>query len=210
MKLDRPVTGGPCWTELGTDDLEGAKGFYADLFGWRPETDPRQEAGGYTVGALVQCNYGRKSDLVVAGVPVGREIGGRGARDEDSGSIIVVVATDAPLIPTQLKRLARRVALGLGRVGSIGGNGSGDIFIAFSTANPGAAKPTGVASIAMLPNDRMNPLFAATIQSVEEAVINAMVAADTMTGANGYTAKALPQDDLVRILKKYNRLAEKK
>jgi len=165
----------------------------------------KTEAGGYTVGALVQCNYGRKSDLIVAGAPVGREIVGRGARDEDSGSIIIVIATDAPLIPAQLKRLARRAALGLARDGSIGGNGSGDIFIAFSTANPGAAKPTGIASISMLPNDRMNPLFAATIQSVEEAVVNAMVAADTMTGVDGYTAKALPQDELVRILKKYNR-----
>jgi len=165
----------------------------------------KTEAGGYTVGALVQCNYGRKSDLIVAGAPVGREIVGRGARDEDSGSIIIVIATDAPLIPTQLKRLARRAALGLARDGSIGGNGSGDIFIAFSTANPGAAKPTGIASISMLPNDRMNPLFAATVQSVEEAVVNAMVAADTMTGADGFTAKALPRDELVRILKKYGR-----
>ena len=118
-----------------------------------------------------------------------------------------MIATDAPLIPTQLKRLARRAALGLARDGSIGGNGSGDIFIAFSTANPGAAKPTGIASVAMLPNDRMNPLFAATVQSVEEAIVNAMVAADTMTGADGYTAKALPHDELVRILKKYGRLA---
>ncbi|HEX4438951.1 MAG TPA: P1 family peptidase [Thermoanaerobaculia bacterium] len=166
--------------------------------------------GGYTVGALVQCNYGRKSNLIVAGVPVGRELAGSGARDEDAGSIIVVVATDAPLVPTQLKRLARRVALGLGRDGAQGGNGSGDIFIAFSTANPGAAKPTGIASVQMLPNDRMNPLFAATIQSAEEAVINSMVAADTMTGANGFTVKALPQDELVRILKKYNRLVERK
>jgi L-aminopeptidase/D-esterase-like protein len=166
--------------------------------------------GGYTVGALVQCNYGRKSNLIVAGVPVGRELAGRGARDEDAGSIIVVVATDAPLVPTQLKRLARRVALGLGRDGAQGGNGSGDIFIAFSTANPGAAKPTGIASVQMLPNDRMNPLFAATIQSAEEAVINSMVAADTMSGANGFTVKALPQDELERILKKYNRLVERK
>jgi len=168
-----------------------------------------EQAGGYTVGALVQCNYGRKTDLLVAGVPVGREIAGKGAREDDAGSILIVVATDAPLMPHQLKRIARRAALGLARVGSIAGNGSGDLFIAFSTANPGAAKTTGTASLTMLPNDRMNPLFAATAQAVEEAIINAMVAAETMTGANGYTVRALPHDELRRILKKYNRLNEK-
>jgi len=167
-----------------------------------------EAAGGYTVGALVQCNYGRKLDLTIAGVPVGREIAGEGARDDDAGSIIIVVATDAPLIPNQLKRLARRAALGLARVGSIAGNGSGDIFIAFSTANPGAARPTGIVSLADLPNDRMNPLFAATAQSVEEAIVNAMVAAETMKGADGLVVRALPHDDLRRILRKYNRLAE--
>ncbi|MFY9550542.1 MAG: P1 family peptidase [Thermoanaerobaculia bacterium] len=166
------------------------------------------DAGGYTVGALVQCNYGRKRDLLVAGVPVGREIAGQGARDDDEGSILIVVATDAPLVPTQLKRIARRAALGLARVGSIAGNGSGDLFVAFSTANPGAAKTTGTVSLTMLPNERMNPLFSATVQSVEEAIINAMVAAETMTGANGFTARALPHDELRRILKKYNRLAD--
>jgi D-aminopeptidase len=168
-----------------------------------------EKAGGYTVGALVQCNYGRKVDLTIAGVPVGRELAGSGAREEDQGSIIIVVATDAPLIPQQLKRLARRASLGLARDGSTAGNGSGDVFIAFSTANPGAAKPTGVASVAMLPNDRMNPLFAATVQSVEEAIVNAMVAAETMKGANAFVVRALPHDDLRRILKKYGRLVEK-
>ncbi len=166
-----------------------------------------ESAGGYTVGALVQCNYGRKSDLLVAGVPVGREIAGKGAREDDAGSILIVVATDAPLLPHQLKRIARRAALGLARVGSIAGNGSGDLFLAFSTANPGAAATTGTATLTMLPNDRMNPLFAATVQAVEEAIVNAMIAAETMTGANGYTVKALPHDDLRRILKKYNRLS---
>jgi D-aminopeptidase len=164
------------------------------------------EAGGYTVGALVQCNYGRKGDLTIAGVPVGREVAGAGARDDDAGSIIVVVATDAPLVPTQLKRLARRVSLGLARVGSIAGNGSGDIFIAFSTANPGAARPTGIVTLTDLPNDRMNPLFAATVQSVEEAIVNAMIAAETMKGADNLVVRALPHDELRRILKKYNRL----
>jgi D-aminopeptidase len=164
------------------------------------------EAGGYTVGALVQCNYGRKGDLTIAGVPVGREVAGAGARDDDAGSIIVVVATDAPLVPTQLKRLARRVSLGLARVGSIAGNGSGDIFIAFSTANPGAARPTGLVTLTDLPNDRMNPLFAATVQSAEEAIVNAMIAAETMKGADNLVVRALPHDELRRILKKYNRL----
>jgi L-aminopeptidase/D-esterase-like protein len=167
-----------------------------------------EEAGGYTVGALVQCNYGRKVDLTIAGVPVGREIAGPGTRDDDAGSIIIVVATDAPLLPHQLKRLARRAGLGLARVGSVAGNGSGDIFIAFSTANAGAGKPTGMATLSDLPNDRMNPLFAATVQSVEEAIVNAMVAAETMKGANDLVVRALPHDELRRILKKYNRLAE--
>ncbi len=165
------------------------------------------KAGGYTVGALVQCNCGRKSELRIAGVPVGRELAGPGARPEDSGSIIIVVATDAPLLPTQLKRLARRAALGLARDGSVSGNGSGDIFIAFSTANPGAAKPTGVSTLADLPNDRMNPVFAATVEAVEEAIVNAMVGAETMKGANDVVVPALPHDDLKRILKKYGRLA---
>jgi len=167
-----------------------------------------EAAGGYTVGALVQCNYGRKLDLTIAGVPVGREIAGAGARDDDAGSIIIVVATDAPLLPTQLKRLARRAALGLARVGSTAGNGSGDIFIAFSTANPGAARPTGLVTLSDLPNDRMNPVFAATVQSVEEAIVNAMVAAETMKGANNFVVRALPHDELKRILKKYGRLVD--
>jgi L-aminopeptidase/D-esterase-like protein len=168
-----------------------------------------EKDGGYTVGVLVQCNYGRRVDLRVAGVPVGRELPGRAVREDDPGSIIVVVATDAPLVAHQLKRVARHVTLGLGRDGSIAGNGSGDIFIAFSTANPGAAKPTGVATLAMLPNDRLNPIFEATVQSVEEAIINAMVAAETMKGANGVVVPALPHDELRRILKKYGRLVEK-
>ncbi len=163
--------------------------------------------GGYTVGALVQCNCGRKRDLIVAGVPVGREIAGSAAREDDAGSIIIVVATDAPLRPGQLKRLARRAALGLARTGSTGGNESGDIFIAFSTANPGAAKPTGIASLSDLPNDRLDPVFAATVQAVEEAIVNAMVGAETMKGANDVVVRALPHDELKRILKKYGRLA---
>ena len=164
--------------------------------------------GGYTVGVLVQCNYGARSQLRIAGVPVGREIGEHTVRDDDIGSIIVVVATDAPLIPTQLKRVARRVSLGLGRDGSFSGDGSGDIFIAFSTANPGAAEPKGVHQLTMLPNQRLNPIFLATVQATEEAVVNAMVAAKTMKGINDVEVIGLPHDRLREVLKKYNRLVK--
>jgi len=164
--------------------------------------------GSYTVGVLVQCNYGSRSQLRIAGVPVGREIGEHTVRDDDIGSIIVVVATDAPLIPTQLKRVARKVSLGLGRDGSFSGDGSGDIFIAFSTANPGAAEPKGVHQLTMLPNQRLNPIFLATVQATEEAVINAMVAAKTMKGINDVEVIGLPHDRLREVLKKYNRLAK--
>src|ERR1700756_5238057 len=135
--------------------------------------------GGYMVGVLVQCNYGWRSQLRVAGVPVGREITEHKVRENDVGSIIIVVATDAPLIPTQLKRLVRRASLGLGRGGSFSGDGSGDIFVAFSTANPGAADSKSTHEFTMMPNEKLNPLFLATVQAPEEAVINAMVAAET-------------------------------
>ncbi|HTS12484.1 MAG TPA: P1 family peptidase [Candidatus Limnocylindrales bacterium] len=163
--------------------------------------------GGYTVGVLVQCNFGTRPLLRIAGVPVGVEIPKNSHRD-DIGSIIVVVATDAPLLPHQLKRIARRVTLGLGRLGSISGNGSGDIFIAFSTANPGAGMAKRMAQVEAIPNERINPLFEATVQATEEAVVNAMVAAKTMTGINGRTVEALPHDQLRAVLKKYNRLVE--
>lgn len=163
--------------------------------------------GGYTVGVLVQCNYGDRNQLRIAGIPVGREISENKVRADDVGSIIVVVATDAPLIPNQLKRVARRVSLGLGRDGSYSGDGSGDIFIAFSTANAGAGLNKGPRQLTMLPNDNLNPIFLATVQATEEAVINAMVAADTMTGANDRVVIGLPHDRLREILKKYNRLA---
>jgi D-aminopeptidase len=168
--------------------------------------------GGYTVGVLVQCNYGLRPNLRIAGVPVGKEIpedpayGSESFAQDDWGSIIVVVATDAPLVSHQLKRLARRVSLGLGRNGSISGNGSGDIFVAFSTANSGAAKPDGVVQLTMLPNDHLDPVFAATVQATEEAIINAMVAAESMTGINDHKVVALPHDKLRAALKKYNRL----
>jgi L-aminopeptidase/D-esterase-like protein len=163
--------------------------------------------GGYTIGVLVQCNYGVRENLRVAGVPVGREIPEHAAYDKESGSIIVVVATDAPLLPFQLKRLARRVPLGLGRDGSIAGNGSGDIFVAFSTANPGIFN-SKLSDVKMLNNEEINPLFEATVESTEEAVINAMIAADTMTGYDGHTVYALPHDKLREVLKKYNRLSK--
>jgi L-aminopeptidase/D-esterase-like protein len=164
--------------------------------------------GGYSVGVLVQCNYGEREQLRIAGVPVGQEITDHPVWKNDTGSIIIVVATDAPLIPTQLKRIARRASLGLGRNGSYSGDGSGDIFIAFSTANPGAANPKGLHNLKMLPNDQLNPIFLATVQATEEAVINAMVAAETMTGIDDHTVIALPHDKLRAVLKKYNRLAK--
>jgi D-aminopeptidase len=166
-----------------------------------------ENLGGYTVGVLVQCNFGTRDLLRIAGVPVGKEIPKSPHRD-DRGSIIVVVATDAPLLPHQMKRVARRVTLGLGRLGSISGNGSGDIFIAFSTANRDAGLAPKMATVEMLPNERMNALFEATVQATEEAVVNAMVAAETMTGINGHTVEALPHDRLRAVLEKYNRLVE--
>ncbi|MGB2901562.1 MAG: P1 family peptidase [Candidatus Acidiferrum sp.] len=173
-----------------------------------------EKEGGYTVGVLVQCNYGTKNNLRIAGIPVGREIpaddpyAGTAFFNDDHGSIIVVVATDAPLVAHQLKRLARRVSLGLGRDGSISGNGSGDIFIAFSTANSGAAAADHVVDLKMLPNDKIDPVFAATVQATEEAIVNAMVAAETMTGIENHRVRALPHDQLRAVLKKYNRLVQ--
>ena len=193
----------------------------------------------YTLGVLVQCNYG--GNLAVLGAPVGNELGdsgvclgldgaarprGRGWRtcgaatpslparrpgDEDDevlgrGSIIVIVATDAPLLPHQLERLTRRVAMGLGRLGSWAGNGSGDLFLAFSTANRGTDTGGPAAPMLMLPNERLNPLFRATIDATEEAVVNAMLAAETMTGADGLRLTALPADRLVAALRKYGRM----
>ena len=162
--------------------------------------------GGFTVGVLVQCNYGMRSQLRIAGIPMGSEIPGPSVWGDDVGSIIIVVATDAPLIPTQLHRVAKRAALGLARDGSFSGNDSGDLFIAFSTANPGAASPEGVRSLAMLPNDLINPIFLATVQATEEAIINAMVAADTMTGIDGHTVEGLPTAKVQQVLRKYHRL----
>jgi L-aminopeptidase/D-esterase-like protein len=176
------------------------------------------ENGGYTVGVLVQCNCGRRPQLTIAGVPVGREITGAepyaqvsepalpGSEQKgDVGSIIIVVATDAPLLPHQLKRIARRASLGVARTGSISGNGSGDIFIAFSTANPHADDGPGPNTVRTVTTDRISPLFEATVEATEEAIVNAMVGAKTMTGINGRTVMALPHEKLQQVLKKYNR-----
>jgi len=168
--------------------------------------------GGYTIGVLVQCNYGSRKNFRVAGIPVGREISSEDpyayqpSAISEQGSIIIVVATNAPLLPTQLKRLARRATLGLGRNGSISGNGSGDIFIAFSTANPGAGSSTKPVDVKMVPNDSLDPVFAATVEATEEAIINAMIAAESMTGIDNHHVTALPHDQLKAVLKKYNRL----
>jgi D-aminopeptidase len=164
-----------------------------------------ENLGGYTIGVLVQCNFGVRHLLRIAGVPVGYEIP-LDAHRSDVGSIIVVVATDAPLLPHQMKRIARRVTLGLGRLGSISGNDSGDIFIAFSTANAEAGLAQKSATVQMLANGQMDSLFEATVQATEEAVVNAMIAAKTMTGINGHMVEALPHDRLREVLKKYNRL----
>ena len=165
------------------------------------------QGGGYTVGVLVQANHGRRPELRIAGVPVGREfpLTARGPAAEELGSIIIVVATDAPLMPHQLKRLARRASLGLARTGATSGNSSGDIFIAFATANAGAAQSSDVAQVAMLSNARISALFSATVEATEEAIVNALVAAETMTGAGGRTVEALPHARLRDVLKKYGR-----
>lgn len=173
----------------------------------------RDDQGGYTVGVLVQANYGSRNSLTIAGVPVGVEIQdltpkSGGPLEEANGSIIVTVATDAPLLPHQLKRLARRVPMGISKLGGYASNGSGDIFIAFSTANEGAFDRGNNVNVEMVSNEDMSPLFLATIQATEEAIVNALVAAKTMTGINDTTVYELPHGRLREILKKYNRLVE--
>jgi D-aminopeptidase len=175
--------------------------------------------GGYTVGVLVQCNHGSRNQLTIAGVPVGKELQdtlrikidqngtSRNAMPaSEIGSIIVVVATDAPLLPGQLKRLAQRVPLGVTRTGGIGGNGSGDIFIAFSTANKNAFNNTKEEAVTTMPNDFMDALFTATVEATEEAIINALFAGKTLIGINNNTVYGLPIPAVLRIMKKYNRL----
>jgi L-aminopeptidase/D-esterase-like protein len=172
------------------------------------------QQGGDTVGVLVQCNCVSRRHLRIGGLPVGEAISADPPRAsasspyrEDVGSIIIVVATDAPLLPHQVQRLARRATMGLARTGAVSGNGSGDIFIAFSTANAkAAASATGAVQVSMLPNDALNPVFEATVQATAEAIINAMLGAETMSGARGSRVTALPHDRLVEVLRKHSRL----
>ncbi len=169
----------------------------------------KTKAASYMIGALVQANCGRRPQLTIAGVPVGKEIPENAVFTKENGSIIIVLATDAPLLPHQLKRLARRASLGLARTGSVSGNGSGDLFIAFSTANPGAADPAKpTQTVQTIPNDRLDPIFEATVQVVEEAIVNALVANQSMTGRDDHHVDALPHDRLRALLQKYNRLAQ--
>jgi len=163
----------------------------------------------YTVGVLVQANYGIRDQLRIAGVPVGKHLREHRVYTEPepdgTGSIIIVIATDAPLLPHQLKRLTRRAALGLGRNGSIASNGSGDIFVAFSTADDSLGRADRLLNHQSVPNDEISPLFGATVQAVEEAVINALVAARDMTGDQGHSVKALSHDALIEVMKRYGR-----
>ena len=162
----------------------------------------------YTVGVFVQANFGRRALLTITGVPIGKEIPGS-VYKEDTGSCIAVVATDAPLLPNQLKRLARRVSIGLARTGTISGNGSGDLFIAFSTANKNVWAADQVThSVQTVPNDLIDPIFSGVVEATEEAVVNALVDNQTMTGAGNHRVEALPHDRLRELLKKYNRLKE--
>jgi D-aminopeptidase len=191
-------------------NVGGGTGMVAHGFKGGIGTSSRVVAG-HVVGVLVQANYGTRESLTIAGVPVGRDVTGAERRrapappaDRD-GSIIVIVATTAPLLPHQLERVARRVPMGIARLGGTASNGSGDIFIAFSTANPGAAAETGATTITWLPNGDLSPYFEATVDATEEAIVNALVAAETMTGIDGNTAHALPHDQLQAILKQYGR-----
>lgn len=205
------ANGGP----VAEGNVGGGTGMTAHGFKGGIGTSSRKlddRAGGYMVGALVQANYGSRQQFRVLGVPVGQEITDLrptpGKKDDGAGSIIVVLATDAPLLPHQLKRLATRVSLGVGSTGGRGENSSGDIFIAFSTANPEAAKTEGVAQLAMLPNERINPIFWAAVDAVEEAIVNALVTAKDMVGRDGNKVYALPHDRLKQVMKKYGRLRD--
>ena len=168
-------------------------------------------SGGYTLGVLVQANFGRRLELLIAGAPVGRQLGEYAPfaphqPHEGQGSLVAVIATDAPLLPHQLKRLARRGGLGMARTGGLASNFSGDLFLAFSTANPDAGDDVPLLHLTAVPNERMDPLLHAAAYAVEEAIINALVAAETMTGRAGLTAAALPHDQVQAILRRYGRL----
>ena len=175
-----------------------------------------KKLGGWTVGAFAQTNFGRRFQLTVAGVPVGQHVkdnsiwsNGENPFKQDDGSLIIIIATDAPLLPHQLKRLAKRASLGMARTGSLGGNGSGDIFLAFSTANPNAARgdEKGLSPLQGLSNNFIDPLLMASAYATEEAIINSMIAAEDMVGHKGVSVKALPQDRLIEIMREYKRIA---
>ena len=183
-------------------EFKGGTGTASRVIEMKDKSGPART---YTIGALVQANCGRRPQLTIAGVPVGKEIPGE-VYKEESGSIIIVIATDAPLLPHQLKRLAKRASLGLARTGSISGNGSGDLFIAFSTANAGAANPEPLThSVETIPNDSMDRIFTAVVQATEEAIINALVDNQAMTGRDNHRVDALPHDRMRALLRKYNR-----
>ncbi|MBI3169699.1 MAG: P1 family peptidase [Chloroflexi bacterium] len=171
-----------------------------------------EKLGGWTVGVLAQTNFGRRYQLTIAGVPVGQYLksdapvtSGENPFRQEAGSLVVIVATDAPLMPHQLKRVAKRVTLGMGRTGTTGGNGSGDLFLAFTTANVEAARGGVIAQMQALPNDQLDPIFGATVYATEEAIINSLVAAEDMTG-HEISAKALPHEEVKELLRKYGRL----
>jgi len=218
MALDS-ARGGP----VAEGDVGGGTGMICHGFKGGTGTSSRvidKKFGGYTVGVLVQANYGSRSQLIIAGVPVGKMLqdtlsnifNGITAVDlgadvnRETGSIIVIVATDAPLLPHQLKRIAQRVQLGIAKMGGLGGNGSGDIFLAFSTANKNAFNRNKTTTVQLYPNDQIGVLFAATVQATEEAIVNALFAAKTMVGINGNTIYELPKEAVVRLLKKFNRI----
>ena len=182
-------------------EFKGGNGTASRKVEIRPEgADKNRSPQSFIVGVFLQANFGRRPQLTIAGVPVGKEIPGDVYKQE-SGSCIAVVATDAPLLPNQLKRLARRVSLGLARTGTISGNGSGDLFIAFSTANPNVVNPDQVThQVQTVPNDLMDPIFAGVVQATEEAAVNALVDNNSMTGRDNHRVEALPHDRLGQIM----------
>ncbi|MEX2123746.1 MAG: P1 family peptidase [Woeseia sp.] len=209
----RSASGGP----VAEGNVGGGTGMICHEFKCGIGTSSRvaeTRDGAYTVGVLVQANYGLRDTLRIAGVPVGQHLTEDRAYASlappiaENGSIIVVVATDAPLLPHQLKRIAKRASFGVARVGGMAGNGSGDIFVAFSTANDEANQAGAVVSVRMLANDHVSPLFDATVLATEEAIVNAMVAARDMTGDRGHTVKAIDHDELRKVLRKYKRLGK--
>ncbi|MBL9216500.1 MAG: P1 family peptidase [Opitutaceae bacterium] len=197
--------GGP----VAEGSVGGGTGMICHEFKGGIGTASRLTPAGYVVGVLVQANYGLRGQLRIAGVPVGREIPEGRIRDEEAGSLLVIIATDAPLGPHQLRRLARRPTLALGRLGSISGDGSGDLFLAFSTGNAVPTQAGQPGTVRMLPTGDLSPLFAAVVEATEEAIVNALVAAETMTGRDGHTALALPHDRLRAILARHGRLEQR-